>query len=117
VTLEIELRGIELHGYHGVLASEREVGQPFLFDVWLEVAEPAADQISETVDYRAVTGCLREVSAEPRQLLETLAAAAADALLARFPVRRARVRVRKPEVRLDAPLEFAAVTATRTVSR
>ena len=47
------------------------------------------------------------------QLLEALAAAVADALVARFPVERVRVRVRKPDVVLDPPVEFAAVRVTR----
>jgi dihydroneopterin aldolase len=46
-------------------------------------------------------------------LLEALAASVADALLERFPLRRARVRVRKPEVRLEAPVEHTAATVER----
>ena len=43
----------------------------------------------------------------------------ADALLARFPVERVRVRVRKPDVELGLPVEYTAATrragATLTV--
>lgn len=72
------------------------------------------DAIADTVDYREVVACVREVS-EGRDFvtLEALAATLAETLLARFPVRRARVRVRKPEVALAAPLEHAAVVVER----
>lgn len=108
----IELHGLELHGRHGVLAREREQGQRFLFDVELDVAAPERDAIEAAVDYRDVAAVVREVSdGRDYVLLETLAAAVADALLARFPASRARVRVRKPDVELDPPVEAAAVSA------
>jgi dihydroneopterin aldolase len=113
----IELAGIELHGYHGVLEEERRDGQRFVFDVWLDVPDGtgASDRIEETIDYREVAALVREVS-DGRQfrLLEALAAALAEAMLARFPaVDAARVRVRKPQVELDPPVEYSAVTVER----
>jgi dihydroneopterin aldolase len=111
----IELYGIRLHGHHGVLEEERRAGQTFLFDLWLDLASPpAVDRIEDTVDYRRIVACVREVSGGMEfQLLESLAAAVADELLARFALAQARVRVRKPEVRLDPPAEFSAVTVVR----
>jgi 7,8-dihydroneopterin aldolase/epimerase/oxygenase len=113
----IELRGIVLHGYHGVLEEERREGQRFLVDVELDLAaEDAAvsDRIEDAVDYRDVVARVREVSdARAYHLLEAFAAALADALLAGFPVTAARVRVRKPDVVLDPPVEYAAVSVVR----
>ena len=110
----IELHGLDVHGFHGVLDEEQRQGQRFLFDLRLEVVHPAADRIEDTVDYREVAACVREVSDGRRfHLLESLAAAVADELIARFPLRRARVTVRKPDVRLDLPVEYSAVTVER----
>jgi len=112
----VELAGLELFGHHGVEEEERRTGQLFLYDLWLDVPDAAlSDRIEDTVDYRAVVTCLREVS-EGRQfqLLEVLAAAVADALRDRFDLERARVRVRKPEVRLELACEFAAATVERS---
>jgi dihydroneopterin aldolase len=114
MTVLVELAGLEIPGRHGATPEEHERDQPFLYDVELELAEPAEDRLEETVDYREVVAVVREVSATERQLLETLAAAVAEALLQRFPLERARVRVRKPEVRLDAPVAWAAATAERS---
>ena len=115
----IELAGVELHGFHGATEEERRDGQRFLFDVELLTEARAAetDDLDDTVDYREVVAALREVSdARAYTLLEALAAACAETLLARFPVERVRVRVRKPDVRLDAPVEHSAVTVERARS-
>jgi len=115
----VEVIGLELHGFHGVNEDERRDGQRFLFDLWLEVPDDAAasDRIEDAVDYRQVVACVREVSdARAYRLLEALSAAVADAVLARFPVDRVRVRVRKPDVRLEAPVEHTAATSERARS-
>jgi dihydroneopterin aldolase len=113
----IELSGILLHGYHGVLEEERRDGQRFLVDVELDLeGEPgaASDLIADAVDYRQVVAVVREVSdGTAFHLLEAFAAALADALLAGLPVTAVRVRVRKPDVVLDPPVEHAAVSVER----
>jgi 7,8-dihydroneopterin aldolase/epimerase/oxygenase len=115
----IEVHGLELFAHHGVGEEERERGQRFLFDLDLVADEAGArtDALADTVDYRDVVACVRAVSDGRRfALLEALAAAVADALLARFPLRGARVRVRKPDVRLDAHVEHTAATVERSRS-
>lgn len=111
--IEVELKGLEVFGYHGVEEEERRDGQMFLFDVWLEVGDGAlSDRIEDAVDYRRVADTVLEVSGSRAfNLLEALAAATADALLAAYPAQGVRVRVRKPGVGL--PVEFAAATAER----
>jgi dihydroneopterin aldolase len=117
--LTVELNGIEVFGFHGVLFEERRQGQRFLFDVTLEVDDLAAitDRIADAVDYRDVVALVREISDRHRfNLLEALAQAVADALVGRFDVATARVRVQKPDVVLDPPASFAAVTASSSAS-
>jgi 7,8-dihydroneopterin aldolase/epimerase/oxygenase len=113
--VKIELHGLEVFGHHGATEVEEREGQLFLFDVSLwPRQEPEADDIGQTIDYRDVAACVRDVSDRRRvQLLETLATAIADDLIARFPVERVRVRVRKPHVQLDPPAEYSAVTVER----
>ncbi|HXG76791.1 MAG TPA: dihydroneopterin aldolase [Gaiellaceae bacterium] len=115
--MTIELAGLVVFGRHGYLEEERRLGQRFLVDLWVDVDELAAssDRIEDTVDYRRLAGAVREVFAGPeRLLLEGLAGAVADAVLERFPeIRRLRVRVRKPDVVLEPPVEHAAVVVER----
>jgi 7,8-dihydroneopterin aldolase/epimerase/oxygenase len=114
MSVVVELAGVELSGRHGALAEEREREQRFLYDVELELDEPAEDDLAQTVDYREFVALLREVS-DQRQfhLLESLAATLADAMLARFPARSVHVRVRKPEVRLGVPAGYTAASVRR----
>jgi len=115
VSVLVELAGLEIPGRHGVEDREREQEQPFVYDLELELAEPAADRIEETVDYREVVELVRVVSESKQfQLLESMAAAVADALLERFPLERARVRVRKPQVQLGVPVEHTAASVERS---
>ena len=109
----LELHGLEVFGRHGVLEEEKLDGQVFLYDVELEVEEPAADSIDEAVDYRLVADCVQEISDSTSfDLIETLAVAVAEALLARLSAARVRVRVRKPR-----PGAIAAEWSAATVER
>jgi dihydroneopterin aldolase len=110
--MRIELEGITIRGFHGVLEEEQREGQLFRFDVVVEVGEPAEDDIDAAVDYRDLAACVREVSDGNRfQLLETLAAAVADELKRRFPVERVTVSVGKPGIELQGGV--ATVVAER----
>jgi 7,8-dihydroneopterin aldolase/epimerase/oxygenase len=110
--VRLELHGVELHGFHGANEDERERGQTFLFDVDAEIPEPVRDELAATVDYRALRDCLREVSeTHAYVLLESLAVAAAEELVARFALERVTVRVRKPGV---AWAEWTAASASRS---
>ena len=114
MSVTVELYGLEVPGAHGVEEAERKHPQRFLYDLRLELAEPASDTVDATVDYRDVVRCVREVSdARSFRLLESMAAAVADALLEGFRLQATRVRVRKPDVRLDAPVEWTAATVER----
>ena len=104
MSVQVEVLGVRAFGRHGVSDDERATGQWFVVDVALDVGDesPAADAIEYAVDYREVARCARElVEREQFRLLETLAAAVADALLSRFSARAARVSVAKPAVELD----------------
>ena len=112
----LELEGLAIFGRHGVLEEERRDGQEFLYDIRMDVGDAGvSDRIEDAVDYREVVEVVRSVSAERQfQLLESMAGAVAAALLERFPLQRARVRVRKPQVQLGVPVEYSAATAERS---
>jgi dihydroneopterin aldolase len=115
MSVTVELYGLEVPGAHGVEEQERRAPQVFLYDLRLEVPDAAAsDRLEDTVDYREVVRCVEEISGGRQfQLLEAMAAAVADALVSRFELEAARVRVRKPEVRLAAPVVWTAATVER----
>ncbi len=103
----------------GVYARERTATQSLLLDFELDVDLQAAvetDNVSETVDYAAVSEFLTEWSAQQRfKLIETLAWKASGEILNRWPsVSRCKLRVRKPGALATAT--HAAVTVERSRS-
>ena len=112
----LELRGLEIFGYHGVEEDEQRLGQLFVFDVELEVGERGADdRLAGAIDYTQVAAAIKELSDGRRfDLIEALATAAAEMIHERFAPERVRVRVRKPEVKpAGLTVEFSAATAER----
>jgi dihydroneopterin aldolase len=109
----VELHGLEVFGRHGAYDEEQRDGQPFWFDVRLEVGDRGADDdLARAVDYTLVAAAIRDVSDAHRyDLLEALATAVADALVERFAPERVMVRVRKRPAGL--PVEYSAVTVER----
>jgi 7,8-dihydroneopterin aldolase/epimerase/oxygenase len=113
VTILVELSGLEIFGRHGLLPEERS-GQTFLYDIEVETSDAAlSDRIDDAVDYREVAELVRVVSDGKRfDLLEPLAAAIADVLVARFDAQRVKVRVRQPTP-YGVPAAWAAATVER----
>ena len=102
----IVLQGMLFYGHHGTLPAERELGQPFVVDVELHCdlrAAGVADDLDRTVDYGAVYRQVRAVvEGPPAGLTEAVAERIAAAILAEHGrVEAVRVRVAKPQVRLD----------------
>ena len=113
----IALRGMRFLGRHGVRLEERLEPQPFEVDLLLELdlSGPAAsDELADTVDYSAAFETVRGiVEGESFRLVEALAGAIAEAVLAGFPVNGVEVRVRKPKAPLPGPFDTVEVQLTR----
>lgn len=112
------LRGLRGYGRHGVMESERRMGQTFLVDVTMELdTRPAAlsDTVNDTVDYGDVArSVLQIVEGEPVALLERLAQLICDAVLVHERVAAVEVTVHKPSAPVPAPFDDIAVTIRRT---
>jgi dihydroneopterin aldolase len=117
----IEVRNLRLLGVHGLLPDERERAQPLALDLDLEVdmgAAAASDDLADTADYGAVIEAAAAVVAgAPHRLLESLAGAVADAVLADARVTSVTVAVRK--LRPPVPYDVAStgVRITRSQRR
>jgi len=119
MTDRIVLAGLAFMARHGVHEHEKATPQRFEVDVELELElGPAgrSDDLTATVDYGAVATFVREVlEGPPVDLIETLAERIAARVLADFGlVEAVVVRVRKPDVRLAAPLAYASAEIRRT---
>ncbi|MGW0040669.1 dihydroneopterin aldolase [Rhodococcus sp. NPDC003348] len=115
----IELRGLKVRGNHGVFEHEKRDGQDFFIDVtvWLDLAPAAAsDDLSDTLDYGALAQTAADIVAgPPRDLIETVAAEIAEAVLRDERVSAVEVTVHKPSAPI--PLTFADVAVVARRSR
>ena len=114
----IEITGIAAEGVHGVYAEEFLAAQPFTVDVtmWLSMADAVAgDELSATIDYVVASEVVRHVVETSSVLLvESLAAAVCEALLARPEAIAVCASVHKPRAARDAHASDVHLTMTRT---
>ncbi|UQA60840.1 dihydroneopterin aldolase [Polyangium aurulentum] len=98
----LRIEGLTFPARIGVYPSERRRTQTLTFTIEFEVNAAAAaptDALGRTIDYAEVAATIGAILAERHfNLIETVAQTVVDALLTRFPTRRARVRVQKPGV-------------------
>jgi dihydroneopterin aldolase len=115
----IELRGLTIHGRHGVFDAERTNGQEFVIDVvvWIDLADAAvSDDLADTHDYAALAQRAADIVAGPaRNLIETVGAEIADHVMADERVHAVEVTVHKPQAPI--PHKFADVAVVIRRSR
>ena len=96
----IILEGMEFYGFHGANPEERALGQSYVVDleVELDLRRPGgSDRLEDTVSYSHLYRTVKLVmEGESKNLLEATAQTIADRVLAEFPVKGVRVRVKKP---------------------
>lgn len=114
---EIIIKGLKVAACHGVLPSEKDNPQPFLFDAVLGLDTDAAassDSVSDTVNYAEVCAFLNSFCKDNSfNLIERLAHGAAFIIMEKHPaLKYARVTVHKPHAPVGFPVEDIAVTAT-----
>lgn len=116
---QIKITGISGFGYHGVLESERSVGQNFSADITISLSTRAAgksDDLTKTINYAEVAELVHEfIIGESVQLLETLAEKIASAILAVYQLaNEVHVTIHKPEAPITIPFLDVSVTIQRS---
>jgi len=113
----ISVRGMLFLARHGVTLDERLEPQPFEIDVELHknlAGASASDELADTIDYSALFSLVGTiVEGQSFRLIESLAAAIADAVLAETDATAVDVRVRKPRAPLPGPFETVEVAIHR----
>ena len=114
----LTLARMHFFAHHGVLPEETARGQDFEVTVQLELPLAEAgrtDDLTRTVDYRAVYEMVRTImEGPPRKLAEALAEAMAVELLRVFPVVQA---VEVEVIKLKPPVDFTCAGLAVRVRR
>lgn len=106
------LTGITARGRHGANPGEKDEPQDFVVDLDVEV-EVGDDRLTSTADYRSLIRTAREsVEQGSFDLLETLAHAVSDAVLAQDGVVRVNAVVHKPGAARSNDVQGVAAAAS-----
>lgn len=109
----INIKGLKIYGYHGVLKEEKDEGQEFLIDAKLCFDMTNAgllDELDLTVDYSKVSETVRETFLEKKyDLIETVAEAVAREILINYAmVEEVYITIHKPHAPI--PMDFDDVS-------
>ena len=117
MTDRIVIEGMVFQGTHGVHEHEQRVPQPFEVDVELALNLQHAgltDDLALTADYSRVFEVCRQIVESTRfRLIEALAEAIAQEVLAGFPADEVTVRIRKPAVDLGGTFRSVGIEIQR----
>jgi dihydroneopterin aldolase len=95
----IEINGLEVTGRVGVPEDERKTPQRLIVSLRFQIGTTFAelnDQLAKTIDYAAVAAEIeRVVQTSGAHLIEKLVLEIGDVLMARFPMRRLEIELKK----------------------
>ena len=95
----IAIEGIEIYGYHGVYSIEREQGNLYVVDLYMDVAIVQAgesDELEDTLDYFQVYQSVVKILEKPVNLLEHIVGKIGNHIMKNYPtVNQVRVKVSK----------------------
>jgi dihydroneopterin aldolase len=95
----INIEGIKLYAYHGVLGEEQVIGQEYIIDVFIDTdfSEAAKhDDLTKTIDYSNVYQIVKSEMAIKSRLIEHVGQRIVDALLKQIPlIQKVDVKVNK----------------------
>lgn len=115
---KIVLNNMAFYGYHGNLASEKELGQRFFVDITVTTDLTKAgqsDNLEDSINYVEIYESTKAiVEGESCNLIERVGTKIADHLWENYKgIVGVSVTVRKPEVPIPGILDYVAITITR----
>jgi 7,8-dihydroneopterin aldolase/epimerase/oxygenase len=111
-TARLFLSGIRASGHHGARPGEKDEPQELVVDLDIEVSV-GDDDIAGTADYRGITDIVRAIVQDGSfDLIETVAAEIADAVLAVERIERVTAVVHKPNAATRLGVDGVAAAAT-----
>jgi 7,8-dihydroneopterin aldolase/epimerase/oxygenase len=113
----IKISGIRGYGFHGVLEEERKNGQEFLVDIEIETKlKNLNDELKKAVDYSKIVDLVAgEISANPVNLIETLAERIAEKIIKiDKKIKSTRVTVHKPAAPVLAKVTDISVSISKS---
>lgn len=116
---KILMSNLGFYGYHGLLKEEALLGQKFFIDIELYLDTKKAgqtDDMTKSVSYADVYDVVKDITQNKRfNLLEALAENIASEVLKKFePIKKIKVRVKKPEAPVPGIYDYFGVEIKRS---
>ena len=116
----LSLKGMQFYGYHGAYEAEKEMGQPIEVDIDLLgdfSSSSQTDDVELSVSYGDIYAIVKDLVEEREfNLIQALAEAIAEEVLASCDVDRVTVRVRKPMASIGGIIQAVEAELTRPIS-
>ena len=114
---KIEIKGLKVFAYHGVLEEEKKEGQDFFVDatLYLDIKTPGkSDELDDTVNYARVCALIDSfLKKNTYNLIEMAARQTAIAVLKSMPkIRKIDITIHKPSAPIGLPFDDVTVTVT-----
>lgn len=115
----ITLRNIKLHGYHGVLPREREVGQKFKIDIelFLDLKKAGkSDNLEDTVDYSKVYDIVKSINENNKfRLIERFAHVISQEIMSTYKgIQEIYVCIKKPSAPIKGKFKWMGIKIKRS---
>ncbi|RAJ02249.1 dihydroneopterin aldolase [Chitinophaga skermanii] len=109
--LTIALESMEYFAYHGLYPQEKVLGNYFILDIYVKIAEPQhMNELDETVNYVHLHEIANEAMSVPTELLEQVVANISTVIKQNHPeVLYSKVALRKMHPPMGAPIRNSLV--------
>ena len=119
---QLRIKDLEVYAYHGVFPAEKELGQRFVLDVWVDYEMTRAARTGDleaSIHYGILAEQLTEwIQAEKIDLIETVAFQLVQKIFESYAfVEKVRLELKKPWAPVPLPLETCSVTIEREKKR
>jgi len=115
---KVHIKNLKILGKHGVYDFEKKQNHFFEIDaiIFLSLKKAGeSDNLQDTVDYVEAVNLITKIFKEKDcKLIEAVAESICSALLDSYPIKKIKLKIRKPHAPIDADLDTVQVSISRS---
>ncbi|MBA64876.1 MAG: dihydroneopterin aldolase [Candidatus Marinimicrobia bacterium] len=115
---KIRILNLQIPAKHGVFDFEKDKDRVFELDIEMHAnlnIPINSDKLEDTIDYSKVVASTTKIFKESdHNLIESIAGKIGDGLIAKYPIQKAVIKIRKPHAPIDAVFDTVEVEVERS---
>ncbi len=115
---KIRILNLRIPAKHGVFDFEKDKDRVFELDIEMHAnlnISINSDKLEDTIDYSKVVALTTKIFTESdHNLIESVAGKIGDSLIAKYPIKKATIKIRKPHAPIDAVFDTVEVEVERS---